>query len=68
MVDIIGTNAKDKGCNCPFHKCCGMQLKVGSKVHFHRERLIYREGREEDVLAVYVVGDRTTMCKVGFLP
>jgi hypothetical protein len=29
--------------------------------------LIYRKGREEDVLAVYVVGDSTTTCKVGFL-
>ena len=45
-----------------------MQLQVGSKVCFRRERLIYREGREEDVLVVYVVGDRTMTCKVGFLP
>ncbi len=25
-------------------------------------------GREEDVLAVHIVGDCTMMCKVGFLP
>jgi hypothetical protein len=68
MVDIVGTNAKDRGRNCPFHDCCGMQLQVGSKVCFHRERLIYHEGREEDVLAVYVMEDCTIMCKVGFLP
>jgi hypothetical protein len=68
MVNIVGTNAKDRGSNCPFQACCGMQLQVGSKVRFHREQLIYREGREEDVLAVYVVGDSTMTYKVGFLP
>jgi hypothetical protein len=68
MVDIVGTSAKDRGCNCPFHNCCGMQLQVGSKVRFHWEQLIYCEGRKEDVLAVYVVGDHTMTCKVGFLP
>jgi hypothetical protein len=68
MADIIGTNAKDRGRNCPFHDCCEMQLQVGSKVCFCRERLIYCEGREEDVLAGYVLGDRTMTCKVGFLP
>jgi hypothetical protein len=68
LVDIVGTSAKDKGCNCPFHDCCGMQLQVGNKVCFHREQLIYCEGRKEDVLVVYVVGDCTMTCKVGFLP
>jgi hypothetical protein len=68
MVNIIGTSAKDSGHNCPFHDCCGMQLQVGSKVRFHRERLIYRKGQEEDVLAVYVMGDCTMTCKVGYLP
>jgi hypothetical protein len=24
MVDIVGTSAKDRGYNCPFHNCCGM--------------------------------------------
>jgi hypothetical protein len=68
MVGIVGTSAKDRGRNCPFHACCGMQLQVGSKVRFCWEQLIYRKGREEDVLAVYVVGDSTMTCKVGFLP
>ncbi len=65
MVDIIGNSAKNRGCNCPFHACCGMQLQVGSKVYFCQERLIYQE---KDVLAMYVVGDSTITCKVGFLP
>jgi hypothetical protein len=68
LVNIVGTSAKDRGRNCPFHDCCGMQLQVGSKVRFHWERLIYCVGQEEDVLAMYVVGDRTMTCKVGFLP
>jgi hypothetical protein len=68
MVNIVGTNANDRGCNCLFHNCCGMQLQVGSKVHFRPERLIYHEGQEEDVLTVYVVGDGIMTCKVGFLP
>jgi hypothetical protein len=70
VVDIVGTSAKDRGRSFPFHNCCGMQLQVGSKVCFHQERLIYCEGREEDVLAeyVYVLGDRTMKCEVGFLP
>ncbi len=68
MVDIVGTSTKDRGHNCPHHTCCGMQLQVGSKVCFRQEQLIYRKGREEDVLAVYVVGDNTMTCKVEFLP
>jgi hypothetical protein len=68
MVDIVGTSAKDRGCNCPHHTCCGMQLQVGSKVCFCQEQSIYCEGWEEDALAVYVVGDNMMMRKVGFLP
>jgi hypothetical protein len=68
MVNIVGTFAKDRGCNCPHQACCGMQLQVGCKVCFCQERLIFCKGREEDVLAVYVMGDNTMMCKVGFSP
>ncbi len=68
IVNIVGTYAKDRECNCPFHACCEMQLQVGSKVCFRREQLIYCKGWEEDVLAVYVLGDSTMMCKVGSLP
>ena len=37
MVAIVGTSAKDRGRNCPYHACCGMQLQVGSKVCFCQE-------------------------------
>jgi hypothetical protein len=67
MVDIVGTSAKDRGCNCPHRTCCGTKLQVGSKVCLRREQLIYCKGREEDVLVVYVVGDNTMTCKVCFL-
>jgi hypothetical protein len=40
----------------------------GEQDCFHREQLIYCKGREEDVLAVYIVGDCMMMCKVGFSP
>jgi hypothetical protein len=68
MVDIVGASTKDRGCNCPFHDCCGMQLQVGSKLHFCWEQLIYCEGRGEDVLMVYGMGHHTMTRKVGFLP
>jgi hypothetical protein len=68
MVNIVGTNTNNMGRNCPFHNCCGMQLQVGSKVCFRRERLIYHEGQEVDELTVYIVGDCTMTCKIGFLP
>jgi hypothetical protein len=57
MVDIVGTNANNRGHNCPFHDCCGMQLQVSSKVCFRRERLIYCEGWEEDVCVCVCVLD-----------
>jgi hypothetical protein len=41
---------------------------VGRKVCVRQEQLIYCEGWEEDVLAVYIVGDCMMTCKVGFLP
>ena len=46
-----------------------MQIGVHSKVKFVKERLAYRnQGEEEDVIAVYCVGDGVVGCKVGFLP
>ena len=39
-----------------------MKLKV------FKEKMRYRGDEEEDVLAVYIVDDRMTGCKVGFLP
>jgi hypothetical protein len=67
IFDIVGISAKDRGCSCPHHTCCGMLLQVGSKVCFQQERLIYCKGRKKDVVAVYVMGENTMTCKVGFL-
>ena len=39
-----------------------MKLKV------IKEQMAYRGDVEEDVLAIYVVDDEVTGCKVGFLP
>ena len=35
---------------------------------FRREQMIFRDGREEDVIAVYLVLHGVMTCKVGFLP
>jgi hypothetical protein len=43
MVEIVGISVKDRGRNCPFHDCCGMQLQVGSKVCFRWDQLVYHE-------------------------
>jgi len=39
-----------------------------STVAFCREQMIFRDGRKEDVIAVYLVLHGVMTCKVGFLP
>ena len=68
LVDVVGTTATNRGRSCFRHSCCGSQVAEKSTVAFRREQLIFREGREEDVIAVYVVVHGVMMCKVGFLP
>jgi hypothetical protein len=69
VVDIVGITQNDRGRSCDKHYCCGTQIGVHSKVKFVKERLAYRNGgEEEDVIAVYCVGDGVVGCKVGFLP
>jgi hypothetical protein len=68
LVDVVGTTANNRGRSCPRHSCCGMQVVEKSTVAFRREQLVFREGREEDVIAVYLVVHGVITCKVGFLP
>jgi hypothetical protein len=69
VVDIVGITQNNRGRSCDQHYCCGMQIGVHSKVKFVKERLAYRNrGEEEDVMAIYCVGDGVVGCKVGFLP
>jgi hypothetical protein len=44
-----------------------MQVEVGTKVIFRWEKVVYRDQEEEDAVAVFLVANGTTTCKVGFL-
>ena len=68
LVDIVGTNANDRGRTCSRHYCCGEQVTERSMVAFCRQRLVFRDGCEEDVIAVYLCEHGVVTCKVGFLP
>jgi hypothetical protein len=39
-----------------------------STVAFRREKLVFRDQQEEDVIAVYLISHGVMTCKVGFLP
>ena len=68
LVDVVGTTATNRGRTCPRHACCGMQVEERSTVVFRREQMVFRDQREEDVIAVYLVLHGVMTCKVGFLP
>ena len=68
LVDIVGTTKNNRGRSCPHHSCCGLQVVEKSTVAFRREQMIFRDRREEDVIAVYLVLHGVLTCKVGFLP
>jgi hypothetical protein len=64
----VGINKEDRGPHSKMHKYCGHQVQVTTKVKIVKERIIYRNsGEEDDVLAVYLVGNKVIGCKVGFL-
>ena len=65
---VVGTTATNRSHSCPRHSCCGMQVAEKSTVAFRREQLVFRDQREEDVVAVYLVAHGVMTCKVGFLP
>ena len=68
LVDVVGTTANNRGRSCPRHSCCGSQVVERSTVVFRREQLVFRDGVEEDVVAVYLISHGVMTCKVGFLP
>ena len=68
LVDIVGTNANDRGRTCPHHYCCGEEVTERTMVAFCRQKLVFRDGVEEDVLAVYLCMHSVLTCKVGFFP
>ena len=69
LVDIVGMGASSQNRSCIRHDACGIQVGVGTKVMFRWEKVVFRDqGREEDAIAVYIVANGTTTCKVEFLP
>ena len=68
LVDVVGTTATNRGRSFFRHSCCGSQVTEKSTVAFCREQMIFRDGRKEDVIAVYLVLHGVMTCKVGFLP
>ena len=68
LVDIVGTTINNRGRSCPHHSCCGLEVVEKSTVAFRREQMVFRDQREEDVIAVYLVLHGVLTCKVGFLP
>ena len=68
LVDVVGTTANNRGRSCPRHSCCGSQVVERSTVVFRCEQLVFRDQREEDVIAVYLILHGVMTCKVGFLP
>ena len=68
LVDIVGTNANDRGRACSRHSCCGELVTERAMVAFCRQKLVFRDGCEEDVIAVYLCEHGVLTCKVGFLP
>ena len=68
LIDVVGTNANNHGRACSRHSCCGAQVMERVLLAFCREQLVFREGREEDVIAVYLCEHGVMTCKVGFLP
>ena len=67
LVNVVGTTANNRGRSCPRHSCCGSQVGERSTVVFRCEQLVFRNQREEDVVAVYLISQGVMTCKVGFL-
>ncbi len=68
LVDIVGTNANDCDCACSRHYYCGAQVMERAMVAFCHEQLVFHDGCEEDVLAMYLCTHGMLTCKMGFLP
>ena len=64
LVDVVGTTATNRGRSCFRHSCCGSQVSEKSTVAFRREQMVFRDGHEEDVIAVHLVLHGVMMCKV----
>ena len=64
LINVVGTMATNRGHSCFHHSCCGSQVSEKSTVAFRREQMVFRDGHEEDVIAVHLVLHGVMMCKV----
>ena len=70
QVEVVGTGEKQCNCRCKLHieLPCGSQLCMGSFVCFCKNRFAWFNGKDEDVLEVFVLKNGMLECKVGYLP
>jgi hypothetical protein len=66
VVDIVGTEAGNRGRSCEEHDVCGSVLELDCVVRFRALQIVV-EGMEQTALAVYWVTDGIDRCRVGFL-
>jgi hypothetical protein len=67
VVEIVGTEAGDRGCTCKEHTInCGKVLEEDVVVHLWKGQVVVDE-REETAIATVWVTDGIDRCRVGFL-
>ncbi len=67
FVEIVGTDAGDRGCTCEEHPVnCGIVLEEDVVVCLRKVQVVI-DGREETAIAAIWVTDGIDHCRVGFL-
>lgn len=67
VVEIVGTNASDRGRHCEEHECCGREVLQEDVVVRLRKVQIVVDNKEETAMEVVWVTDGCDRCRVGFL-
>ena len=69
QVKVVGTGENQHNRTCKLHKevPCRSQLCVGKFVCFRKNWFAWRDGKDEDVLEVFVIKNGSQGCKVGYL-
>ena len=67
IVEIVGTEASDRGCTCKEHTVnCGKVLEEDVVVRLRKVQVVV-DGKEETAIAAVWVTDGIDRCRVGFL-
>ncbi len=48
IINVVEINKEDREQDCKLHKCYGHQVKVTTMVKYVKERMLYRNGGEEE--------------------